>query len=218
MEKTREQQAIDAYIAILQKNGVDEYNIAARETILTELAAILADQVLDGGGYRKVVETFIEKKPADEWPFILSTAREFYHFWVEDIKKIAEHNKKKTYQKTEDGWSPEPTTMEAITKSLQVEKFDSAELWPIKAYKQALKNAGAGDDLIEVRMKLAKITILRVRNAPQNNQQTYRTVVDSTLPLFKIKNSRKLYLEVVREFYHFWCGHPEAENFVLQAA
>ncbi len=218
MEKTREQKAIDAYVAILQKNGVDEYNIAAREEILDELGAVLADQVLDGNGYRTVLETYLENKPDDEWPFILSTAREFYHFWVEDIKKIAEHNKKEIYKKNEDGWAPKPVTMEEITKALQVEKFGTAELWPLKAYKQALKNAGAGEDLINVRMKLSKMTLLRMREAPENTQQTYRTVVDSTLPLFKIKNSRKLYLEVVREFYHFWSGHPEAENFVLQAA
>ncbi len=218
MENTREQNAIDAYLAILKKNGVDEYNIAARETILEELGGILADQQLDGNGYRTVIETFVERKPADEWPFILSTAREFYHFWVEDIKVIAEKNKNKVYTKEEDGWMPKPVTMEKLTETLKAEKFDSAELWPLKAYKQALKNAGAGDDLIAVRSKLAKITMLRLRNCPDKNHQTYRTVVDSTLPLFKIKNSRKLFLEVVREYYHFWCGHPEAENFVLQAA
>lgn len=217
MEKSREQKAIDAYVAILHKNGVDEYNIAAREAILDELGGILADQILDGQGYRTVIETFIELKPGDEWPFILSTAREFYHFWMEDIKAIAEQNKKKSYAKEKTGWLPEPVNMQQLTEKLKTEKFETSEIWPLKAYKQALKNAGAGEDLVQVRAKLAKITLLRLRDAPDKNHQTYRTVVDSTLPLFQIKNSRKLFLEVVREFYHFWCGHPEAENFVLQA-
>lgn len=218
MEKSREQKAASAYIAILSKNGMDEVSVAARETILDELSVILSDQILDGSGYRKVIETYVENKPADEWPFILSTAREFYHFWVEDIKYIAEHNTNKKYVKEDMDWQPLPVTMKELTEAVKVEKFDTGELWPLKAYKQALKNAGAGQNLIDARVKLVKITILRLRGCPDKNHQTYRTAVDSTLPLFNIKNSRKLFLEVVREFYHFWSGHPEAENFVLQAA
>jgi hypothetical protein len=36
------------------------------------------------------------------------------------------------------------------------------------------------------------------------------------LPLFNIKNSRRLFLVVVREFFHFWIGNPDAASMVLQ--
>jgi hypothetical protein len=44
----------------------------------------------------------------------------------------------------------------------------------------------------------------------------YRTAVDLTLPLFTIKQNRRLFLVVVREFFHFWSGNPDAASMVLK--
>lgn len=218
MKKTREQTAINAYLKLLRSKGVDDPNILLRESILNDLSLLLVGKVLDGTGYRQVIEQFVEKKPADEWPIILSTAREYFHFWIEDIKSIVEMNRRQAFDKEDASWKPEQITLNELTEKLKTEKFDSSEMWPLKAYKQALKSAGAGQALVDARIKIVKIALIRLRRSPQKNHQTYRTVVDSTLPLFRIKKSRQLFLEVVREFYHFWCGNPEAENFILQAS
>ena len=109
-------------------------------------------------------------------------------------------------------------TLRELTDRLKTEKFETSETWPLKAYQQALRNAGANQSMVDARLNLAKIPLMRLRNAPDKNHQTYRTAVDSTMPLFKIKDSRKSFLEVEREFYHFWAGNPEAENLVLKAA
>jgi len=218
MKKSREQTAMDAYLSLLRSKGVDDRNIEIRSSILNDLCILLVGKVLDGTGYRQVIEQFVEKKPADEWPIILSTAREYFHFWIEDIKSIIEMNHRQAFDKEDGAWKPEPITLNELTEQLKTEKFDSSEMWPLKAYKQALKSAGAGQALVDARTKIVKIALIRLRCSPQKNHQTYRTVVDSTLPLFRIKKSRQLFLEVVREFYHFWSGNPEAENFVLRTA
>jgi hypothetical protein len=41
--------------------------------------------------------------------------------------------------------------------------------------------------------------------------------VDATLPLFEVKKNRRLFLVVVREFFHFWSGNPDADKFVLNS-
>jgi len=218
MQSTREQIATNAYLSLLKSKGVDETVLMIRTTILNELSLLLAGKTLDGAGYRQIVEQYIEKIAPDEWPLHLATAREFYHFWVEDFKAISKLNHQETFVLREDAWKPVPTTLQALTERLKTEKFETAESWPLKAYQQALRNAGADQALVNTRVNLAKISLMRLRQAPEKNQQSYRTVVDSTMPLFKVKDSRRIFLEVVREFYHFWTGNPEAESLVLKAA
>jgi hypothetical protein len=58
---------------------------------------------------------------------------------------------------------------------------------------------------------------VRLRDAPNKDNKFYRTTVDATLPLFEVKKNRRLFLVVVREFYNFWAGNPEADKFVLNS-
>ncbi len=218
VQSTKEQIATNAYLNLLKSKGVDETVLMIRATILNELSVLLAGKTLDGAGYRHVVEKYIEKIAPDEWPLHLATAREFYHFWVEDFKAISKLHHQENFAVRDNAWMPEPTTLKALTERLKTEKFETVETWPLKAYQLALRNAGADQALINTRVNLAKISLMRLRHAPEKNHQNYRKVVDSTMPLFKVKDSRRIFLEVVREFYHFWTGNPEAESLVLKAA
>ena len=53
-----------------------------------------------------------------------------------------------------------PTTLKALTDSLETEKFETSETWPLKAYTQALRFEGAELSLVDTRIKLAKIMLL----------------------------------------------------------
>lgn len=218
MNKTREQIAIDAYMSLLTTKGIDVSISQKKLALLQRFAKLLAGRSLDGNGYREVVETFLDDMPASQWPFVLETAREYFHFWVEDIKSIAQLNTAHSFTKSKQAWQPEPITLDHLTEQLKTEKFDAAEMWPLKSYKQALRNAGASKDFIDSRAQLAKITLMRLRESPEKNHKNYRVVVDSTLPLFSMKDTRQLFVNVVREFYHFWSGNPEAEKFLQGTA
>ncbi len=216
MSQTREKEAIKAYLKLLQTKGAGEDVLQQRALFLDKLSVSLEGKALEGSEYREVIEALMETIPAEDWHPNLTTAREYYPFWVEDIKAIAALNRYPGFDVPPDQWRPEQVSLKSLTDSLETEKFDTSEMWPLKAYTQALRFEGAELSLVDTRVKLAKIILVRLRGAPLKNHKSYRTAVDLTLPLFNIKRNRRLFLVVVREFYHFWIGHPEAASKVLK--
>lgn len=216
MIQPREKHAIDAYLKLLKTKGADEASLEKRYLFLEKLCTHLVDKQVNGVDYRIAVEVLMDEIPADDWHASLSIAREYFAFWAQDIKSIAAYSRAQKFDVTAEHWKPTPTTLKTITDGLDTEKFQTSETWPIKAYTMALRNEGAELPLVDARVKLAKIMLIRLRGAPDRDQKFYRMVVDLTLPLFRSKDSRKLFLIVVREFYHFWIGNPDAANMVLK--
>lgn len=216
MIPAREQEAVNAYLKLLQTKGASDEVLQKRTAFLERLCAQLADRILDGTEYREVIEIVMEAMSPEDWHESLNTAREFYPFWVKDFKAIAALSLGAGFDIQASNWKPLQTSLKTIWDSLETEKFDTSENWPLKAYTQALRHEGAEQSLVDTRVKLAKVILIRLRNAPDKNHKSYRTAVDLTLPLFSIKQNRRLFLVVVREFYHFWAGNPDAASMVLQ--
>jgi hypothetical protein len=216
MDQTRENEAVKAYLKILQTKGAGASTLHKHALFLEKLIIILAGKELDGTVYREVVEPLMETMPNDDWHECLTVAREFYPFWKADIKAIAALNINPGFDVTPLQWKPLPTTLKSLMEGIVTERFDTSENWPLKAYAQALRQEGSEQSLVDTRVKLAKIILVRLRSAPVKNHKSYRTAVDLTLPLFHIKNNRRLFLVVVREFYHFWVGNPDASKMVLK--
>ncbi len=216
MNEVREKEAISAYLKLLQAKGAASAVLHRRALFLDKLSSGLAGKTLDGGEYRLVIEDVMETIPADDWHENLTAAREFYPFWVKDIKAIAALNINPGFDINPLQWKPDHVSLKSLTDSLETEKFDISENWPLKAYTQALRYEGAEQSTVDTRVKLAKIILIRLRNAPEKNHKAYRVAVDLTLPLFNIKQNRRLFLVVVREFYHFWSGNPDAAKMVLK--
>jgi hypothetical protein len=216
MIQAREKQAIDAYLKLLKNKGVHDASLEKRYLFLEKLCTHLATRQLNGVDYRFAVEAVMEEIPHDDWHASLSFAREYFAFWAQDIKSIAAYSRAQKFDVNVEHWKPVPTTLKAITDGLDAEKFETSETWPLKAYTMALRGEGAELPLVDARIKLAKIMLIRLRSAPERDQKYYRIVVDLTLPLFKSKDSRKIFLVAVREFYHFWIGNPEAASMVLK--
>jgi hypothetical protein len=216
MISAREQEAVNAYLKLLQSKGASAEVLQHRAAFLNKLCEQLAEKILDGTEYREVIEIVMEMMPTDEWHDSLNTAREFYPFWVKDFKAIAALSISAGFDVQPSTWKPTHTSLKELWDSLETEKFDTSENWPLKAYTQALRYEGAEQSLVDTRVKLAKVILLRLRDAPVKNHKSYRTAVDLTLPLFSIKQNRRLFLVVVREFYHFWSGNPDAASMVLK--
>ena len=216
MIQAREKQAIDAYLKLLKNKGVHDTNLEKRYLFLEKLCTHLATKNVNGVDYRFAVEAVMDEIPHDDWHTSLSIAREYFAFWAQDIKSIAAYSRAQKFDVNDDGWKPAPTNLKAITDGLDAIKFETSETWPLKAYTMALRGEGAELPLVDARVKLAKIMLIRLREAPERDQRYYRMVVDLTLPLFKSKDSRKIFLVAVREFYHFWIGNPEAASMVLK--
>ena len=214
---SREQQALEVYIKLLTGKGFGPETFVPRVNFLNKLMQLLADKELNGREYRMAIEVLMDEIANDDWPESLVIAREYFPFWMNDLKAVSLFSKNATQDPLPIDWKPIEVTLSSLWHTVDTEKFGTTDSWALKGYTKALRNENANPTLIETRLKLAKVLLVRLRDAPDKNNKIYRTTVDATLPLFEVKKNRRLFLVVVREFFHFWAGNPEAEKFVLNS-
>ncbi|PCI55071.1 MAG: hypothetical protein COB34_07410 [Methylophilaceae bacterium] len=213
MVNTREKEAADAYLKFLQSKGAPSGMLYLRSRFLDTFILKLKGKIQTRKEFAYALEEIIASLPIDDKDRgnALSTAREFFPFWMNDIKAIAMFQEFYGFNVNEIKWEPKHTTLKALTDDLDLQKLTAAEEQSLQAYVQAITKLGADTAVVDTRSKLAKIILIRLRDAPTTNHAIYRISVDLTLQLFKTKEIKQLYLDVVREFYHFWTNDPDAE-------
>lgn len=216
MSLNREQQALTIYLKLLESKGLGRESISRREAFLVKFSPQLINIPRTGIQYRETLDIFMDKVASPDWPYSLAVAREFYPFWMDDIKTIASFSVAPGYEENPIAWQPNETTLKSLWNAVNNSKFDLAESWALKAYTKALRDESAVKTLIDTRVKLAKVLLIRLKDAPVKHNAAYRVSVDATMPLFAIRQNRRLFLLVVREFFHFWSGNPEASKFILK--
>jgi len=205
----REKEAISAYFKLLEKKGAKSGMLYKRSLFLDQFIPLLKNQPLERSSYSKAIERIIKTIPADIWHDSLNTAREFYPFWMQDIKSIAAFSRQGGFDIQPLKWQPQPTSLKVLTDTLKTAKFDATESRHLGAYKQALMDKGANQQLMDNRLNLAKILLLQLKGSPTDDARIYRVAVDVTLPLFKIDENKQLFLLVIREFYQYWIDNPD---------
>ena len=206
----RQQASLDAYLNLLKSKGADADDLARRRGLLEQLLPFLAKKPVRGEYYRSAVDEAMPSIDKHEWPFFLNVVRDFYHFWINDFKAIAALHRggafdiSATLPKTPEG------SLKELWDRLDSEKFSVAEKWPINAYKSALRNEGMENEIVEIRVRLAQLLLLQLRKMEGKNGQTYRLAAESMLPIFVKQETAELFVGVIREFFHFWLGDPNA--------
>ncbi|MFW5431220.1 MAG: hypothetical protein ACKE5M_03550 [Methylophilaceae bacterium] len=213
----REQQALEVYIKLLKSKGFGPDTFVSRTNFLNKLMPLLADKEQAGGVYRITLEELMDGVPEEEWPESLIIAREYYPFWANDFKAVAKLTQNVLNDPLPIDWKPIQVLLSDLWHTVDEEKFGRTDSWALKGYTAALRHENADPTLIETRIKLAKILLVRLKDAPESDNKAYRTTIDATLPLFEVKKNRRLFLVVVREFFHFWSGNPEAEKHILNS-
>jgi hypothetical protein len=211
----REQQALEVYIKLLKSKGFGPETFIQRTNFLNKLMPLLADKEQTGNAYRVTLEGLMDGVAEDDWPESLVVAREYFPFWANDIRAVAKLNQAVSKDSLPIDWKPIQIQLADLWYSVDEQKFSRTDSWALKAYTKALRNENADQVLIDTRIKLAKILLLRLSDAPERDNIAYRTTIDATLPLFEIKKNRRLFLVVVREFFHFWSGNPDADKYIL---
>lgn len=213
-DSNRELKALEAYLKLMQGKGADDANLARRSLLLGALLPQLAGHPAENWLYRDAVEETLASIDRNDWPFFLVLTREYFHFWVGDFKMIAALHAGDGFEVV----APEPAHVDErlreVWKRLETEKFSVTEKWPLKAYLAALREEGAEKDVIDTRQKLVKLLLVQLREVDSKNGKVYRSVVESVMPLFKMQETRYLFLAVVREFFYFWIGDPDAANHI----
>lgn len=215
MTENREQEALGAYLKLLQNKGASEASLEQRKEFLLKLVPSIVDLPNHGFLYRDAVEDFLEGIDKAKWAFCLAVAREYFPFWTKDIKAIAALNSDAAFDVDPVQWQTLECDLKVVWASLKNEKFSHVDTLALKAYTTALNKKGADKALVETRIKLVKLLLLRLKDVTNKNAKIYRKAADATLPVFEIKEMRYLFLIVVREFYYFWIGDPNAADNVL---
>ena len=218
-DQNRERVALEAYLRLLNNQGADDANQARRSALLVNLFPLLAGRPAESGVFREAVDESLSAIERNDWPFYLALSREYFHFWMGDVKAIAAMH-------AGGGFAVEPPVaahleerLKEVWERLDREKFSVVESWPLKAYMAALRDEGADKDVVETRQKLVRLLLVQLRQAEDKNGKVYRVIVESMLPWFAMKETRYLFLAVVREFFYFWVGDPEAAGHIqLEAA
>lgn len=208
---SREKEAANAYLKFLQSKGAPSGMLYLRSRFLDTFMVKLAGKIQTRKEFAYALEEALAMLPHDDRNNALNTAREFFPFWMNDIKAIAMFEEYYGFSVKEIKWEPKHKTLKALTDELETEKLSDTESQSLNTYRQVIIKLGADKSVIETRSKLAKIILIRLRDAPVTNHVIYRMSVDLTLPLFKTKEIKQLYLDVVREFYYFWINDPDAE-------
>ena len=213
----REQEALEVYIKLLTNKGFGPDTFVPRINFLNKLIPFLAGKDVNGRVYRVAIEQVMDNVEETDWPESLTVAREYFPFWMNDLKAVALLSRVSTVDSLPIDWQPKHIELSELWQTVDTEKFGTTDAWALKAYTKALRDENAEQLLIDTRVKLAKILLVRMREAPDKNNKFYRTTVDATLPLFEVKKNRRLFLVVVREFFYFWSGNPDADKFVLNS-
>lgn len=209
--KNREKEAANAYLKFLQTKGAPTGILYLRSRFLDTFIVKLAGKIQTREAFSSSLEETLVIISRSDRVIALNTAREFFPFWMNDIKAIAMFEEFYGFSVEDFTWEPKHKTLKALTDELEIEKLTDKESQSLNNYQQVIIKLGADKYVIDTRSKLAKIILIRLRGAPVANHAIYRLSVDLTLPLFKTKEIKQLYLDVVREFYYFWINDPDAE-------
>lgn len=215
MDISREKKAINAYLKLLEKKGAKSGALYKRSHFLDQLAPLLVNKEQTRYVYSEAVNKLMHHISADFWHESLNTAREFYPFWMQDIKTIAAFSTQGGFDVNPLEWEPTYTSLKALTNRLATEKFDATDARHLKNYAKALADKGASKHLTETRINLVKILLMQLKGSPIGDNRVYRVAVDSILPLFKADESKQLFLYVIREFYSYWSGSLDVSSNAL---
>lgn len=218
MSYSHEHQALSAYLKLLKSKGTSEEKLKQRESVVLKLIPFIEKIPGDGFLYRKAVDKFFQTVDQGLWSAYLPVVRDYFSFWSNDIKAIAALNADSAFDVEPKEWRPAEANLKKLWASLDETTLTGREQHSFESYEKTLRQEGADDFFVDASLKLAKLLLLRLREAPHVEPKVYRNAVDSNLPLFTMKETHHMFLQVGREFYYFWKGDSNAASQVLRTS
>ena len=207
--------ALNAYLNLLKSKGAATAVLNVRKHLLRHVISALEIEAGrhrndDDGGYRYAVDSVITTFPDEQQVEIINAAREFYPFLVGDIRTIARLN------------AADALTLETLTVDISGSLADMFERldrdsWSrtlpnsLVQYLDLLANQGAEAAVMDMRERLLTLLLYIIRHS-EPVPTAYRAGVDAMLTLFSREESRRLFIDVAREFFYFWNGFHNGEN------
>ncbi|MGJ8620812.1 MAG: hypothetical protein ACSHWN_10800, partial [Methylophilaceae bacterium] len=133
--KSREKEAADAYLKFLQAKGASSRALYLRSKFLDTFMAKLAEKAQTRKEFAMSLELTLSVLSNDERNNALNTAREYFPFWMNDIKAIAMFEEYYGFNVSEIQWQPEHATLKKLTDELETTKLNDAESQSLNAYR-----------------------------------------------------------------------------------
>lgn len=204
MDQKRQEKAINAYVKFLEAKSVEPSAIALRTRFVNKLIVLLDNQ-FDREGYSKALQSILKIEESVERQQQMNFAREFYPFWIGDIKAIARTSETYGFDLKAIKFQSLPASLEWPTiDKLNEEAMNDQESKLLRDYSIELQQQDLVESDIQAKVKLAKLVLLRLRDMPVSNNIAYRMAVDVTLPLFSLEDIKHSFLETIREFFYIW--------------
>lgn len=204
MDQERQEKAMSAYIKFLEAKSVDTKAIESRTNFVRKLVVLL-DKQFDRQGYSEALQSILKIEEHVDRQQQMNFAREFYPFWMGDIKAIARASETYGFDLSSTKFKALPASLEWSTiDRLNAESLDEQENKLLRNYTLELQQKNLDEDTVQAKVKLAKIVLLRLRDIPIKNNIAYRMAVDVTLPLFSLEDIKQRFLEAIREFFYIW--------------
>lgn len=205
---SHDSKTLNAYLHLLEGKGVQTGSIYKRKHFLQYLLSRLKDKPQTRQSYGEAMElALITVANEENIHYFRGIAREFYHFWMNDLKAIALFNTMDNY--IEPFQIEVSETLDELVEKIRTIEWTAKEAKPLHAYTAVLAQQGAKQKSLERREKIAKILLLVLHGYPVNSA-TYHAAVEAITPLFSHKDTKRFFLHIAREFFYFWIGDTSA--------
>jgi hypothetical protein len=204
--------AAEHYTATLEQKAILSTNaIQHSKRQLLTLVTMLGSK--DGhSAYRSAVNAFIAQADEDEKFACATLARDFYPFWVQEVRPEISFGQ--PFDNTRPFLNKDPHKGAFIQawNSIDNHAFNLTEQQVIETYVNALGRLVLKSDAITVRAKLAKLILQQVATVRLGDGQAYRSAVDQLYQQIHRPDFKSYFLEVAREFYYFWRQDAQPEK------
>lgn len=207
MPQDKMDDALDAYLRLLDSKGADAGVIAYRRRILARLNQILRSQRGGTDIYRAAVDALLSLCPPGDRAGAMTAAREYYYFWLDDVKKLAALNARDGFT-THHIRLPAHGSFESLQQRMQSDGFTQ---YPpsLDIYLGQLYELGSDENMLAERGELIRPLLYLLHGHP-HHPDSFRTAIDAMLLHLGDSQARDTFLIIAREFFYYWISFPDA--------
>ena len=209
MDREALQQALDAYLRLILRQGASEQVLQERRQLLDRLLPLLLGVSRDAQSFRRVVERFVNDSEVAERVTALTCAREYYYFWLGDVKKLVEITSRSGFT-TRNVRLEMADSLASLLERMQQQGFNT---FPpsLEIYLGKLFEDGVPEAVIQEREYLLKAMLFLLSGQPYR-PDSFRMVVDAMLLHLSDAQNQKAFVQLAREYFYYWLSFPPAHE------
>ena len=190
--------AIESYISTLKNNNKSSYFIHRSKYYLLKLSDHVYEIEKNGISYRQAVDELLTNIDIDDKTFCINLSRSFYPFWKNAYSTLIEVLPEQSVE-----INVKQKEFPDLWNSADEMFLSDSESWIINLYKNAMQRAGASENEIKARVKMAQLILNELRSHGQTSEG-FRKAVEIIGASFLRNESRDYFQVVSRELYPFW--------------